>query len=168
MIEISERSESNRGAPLAGQLELSFAARQKRQFSSRLRSGEEALVRLPRGPILRGGEVLRASDGALIEVIAAPESLLQIESSHPSELPRLAYHLGNRHVAAQVGDGFLRIAEDPVLEKMLLGLGATVRRVIAPFEPEAGAYAHGHRHGEETGRPGRIHEYGPEPVASSK
>ena len=110
MIEISERSESNRGAPLAGQLELSFALRQKRQFSSKLRSGEEALVRLPRGPILRGGDLLRTSDGALIEVIAAPESLVRIEANHPSELARLAYHLGNRHVATQVGDGFLRIA----------------------------------------------------------
>jgi urease accessory protein len=168
MIEIDDRNEPNRGAPLAGQLELSFALRQKRQFSSRLRSGEETLVRLPRGPILRGGDLLRTSDGGLIEVIAAPESLLQVEANHPSELARLAYHLGNRHVATQVGDGFLRIAEDPVLENMLLGLGATMRRVVAPFDPEAGAYAHGHRHSEEAGRPGRIHVYGPVPATSNK
>ena len=168
MIEIWDRSESNRGALLAGQLELSFALRQKRQFSSKLRSGEETVVRLARGPILRGGDVLQARDGGLIEIIAAPESLLQIVSNHPSELARLAYHLGNRHVATQVGDGFLRIAEDPVLEGMLLGLGATVCRVVAPFEPEAGAYAHGHRHSEEGGRPGRIHEYGPETATSIK
>jgi len=168
MIEIDDRSEPNRGAPLAGQLELSFALRQKRQFSSRLRSGEETLVRLPRGPILRGGDLLRTSDGGLIEVIAAPESLLQVEANHPSELARLAYHLGNRHVATQVGDGFLRIAEDPVLENMLLGLGATMRRVVAPFDPEAGAYAHGHRNSEEAGRPGRIHVYGPVPATSNK
>lgn len=168
MIEIGDRSGSNRGAPLAGQLELSFALRQKRQFTSKLRSGEEALVRLPRGPILRGGDLLRTSEGRMIEVIAAPENLLQIEANHPSELARLAYHLGNRHVATQVGDGFIRIAEDPVLENMLLGLGATVRRVVAPFEPEAGAYAHGHRHSEEAGGSGRIHEYGPATVTSIK
>ena len=117
---------------------------------------------------MRGGDLLRTSEGKMIEVIAAPENLFQIEANHPRELARLGYHLGNRHVATQVGDGFLRIAEDPVLENMLLGLGATVRRVVAPFEPEAGAYAHGHRHSEETGRPGRIHEYGLEPITSIK
>ena len=168
MIEIDARSESNGGAPLAGQLELSFESRQKRQFSSKLRSGDEVLVRLPRGPILRGGDLLRSRDGALIEVIAERESLLQIESNGPSHLARLAYHLGNRHVACEVGDGFLRIATDPVLEKMLVGLGATVCRVVAPFEPEAGAYTHGHRRSDEVSQPGRIHEYHTEPTTTDK
>ena len=159
MIEIVERVDSNGGAPVAAQLELSFALRQKRQFTSKLPTGEDILVRLPRGPVLRGGDCLRCADGRMVEVIAAPEMLLQIESNGPNELARLAYHLGNRHVAVEIGDGFLRIAEDAVLEQMLLGLGASVHHVVAPFEPEAGAYAYGHRHGEESSRPGRIHEY---------
>ena len=81
-------------------------------------------------------------------------------------LARAAYHLGNRHVAVQVGEGWLRLAADHVLEHMLHGLGARTRLIEAPFEPEAGAYAsghshqggHGHSHGE--GRGARIHEYG--------
>lgn len=168
MIEIVERIESNHGAPLAVQLELSFALRQKRQFASKLRTGEAVLVCLPRGPVLRGGDLLRAGDGRSIEVVATPEALFQIESGSPSDLARLAYHLGNRHVAIEVGDGFLRIAEDAVLESMLLGLGARVSRLVAPFEPEAGAYANGHRHSDDGSRGGRIHEYGQETATSRK
>ncbi len=168
MIEIVDRIDANSGLPPAGQLEINFALRQKRQFAAKLRTGEEALVRLPRGPVLRGGDILRAGNGTLIEVIAAPEALLHIASNGPSELARLAYHLGNRHVAVEVGDGFLRIAEDSVLEQMLFGLGATVHRVVASFEPEAGAYAFGHRHGEEANQPGRIHEYGHGSISNNK
>lgn len=168
MIEIVDRVESNRGAPVAAQLELNFALRQKRQFSAKLRSGEEIRVRLPRGPVLRGGDRLVGSEGMLVEVIAAPEALLQVESSDANQLVRLAYHLGNRHVAVEVGEGFLRIAEDGVLEQMLRGLGATVKRVVAPFEPEAGAYAFGHRHGEAIDRPGRIHEYSGGPTTGNQ
>lgn len=163
MIELVERSEITAGVNVAGQLELSFALRQKRQFASKLRSGEAVLVRLPRGPVLRGGDYLRCAEGHLVEVVAAPEALLQIEARNAHQLARLAYHLGNRHVAVEVSDGFLRIAEDSVLEQMLIGLGAKVQRVVAPFEPEAGAYDFGHRHGKESNQPGRIHEYNAKP-----
>lgn len=168
MIELVERIEFSAGMKVAGQLELSFALRQKRQFAARLRGGEEVLVSLPRGPVLRGGDWLRSADGRSVEVVAAPEALLQVEARDAHQLARLAYHLGNRHVAVEVGDGFLRIAEDGVLEQMLVGLGATVRHLVAPFEPEAGAYSFGHRHGAESGQPGRIHEYSAEPVRENK
>ncbi len=168
MVEIVDRVESNGDTPVAAQLELNFALRQKRQFSAKLRSGAEVSVHLPRGPVLRGGDRLLTSDGMLVEVIAAPEALLQVEASNPGELARMAYHLGNRHVAVEVGAGFLRIAEDAVLQQMLVGLGATVRRVVAAFEPEAGAYAFGHRHGEDNNRPGRIHEYNGGPATGSQ
>ena len=92
---------------------------------------------MPRGEVLRGGDRLLASDGRVFEVVSAPETLLHIEA--PS-LVRIAWHLGNRHVPVQVGEGFLRIADDRVLEVMLRGLGATVSQVEAPFEPEGGAY----------------------------
>jgi urease accessory protein len=98
----------------------------------------------------------------VFEIVAAPEKLLHVVCATPTELARAAYHLGNRHVAVQVGDGFLRLSEDHVLEEMLRGLGATVTHVDAPFEPEAGAYGGGHHHhsGEPRYRLAKIHEYG--------
>lgn len=109
---------------------------------------------LPRGEILRGGDLVTASDGRVIEVVAQEEKLLHVQTG---DLARAAYHLGNRHVPVQIGDGFLRIAEDHVLEEMLRKLGATVSRVVAPFEPEAGAYAGGHQHDGE--HEARIHDH---------
>jgi urease accessory protein len=120
---------------------LSFEQRQKSRLRAKLESGEEVALVLPRGNVLRGGDMVQTTDGRAIEIVAAPEKLLHIESS---SLARIAYHLGNRHVAVQIGDGFLRIAEDHVLEDMLRRLGARVSHVEAPFEPEAGAYGHHH------------------------
>jgi urease accessory protein len=145
-------------------LELPFELRQKSRLRARLVSGEEVAVLLPRGEILRGGDLLLASDGRAIEVVAVPEDLLHVECDSAEALARAAYHLGNRHVAVQVGAGFLRLAADHVLEDMLNGRGAKVVRIRAPFEPEAGAYA-GHTHGGhhrdgDDGHGGRIHEYG--------
>lgn len=119
------------------QLKLPFEQRQKSRLRARLDSGEEVALILPRGNILRDGDRVAATDGRVIEIVSAPEKLLHIESP---ALAKLAYHLGNRHVPVQVGEGFLRIAEDHVLEQMLRRLGARVSHVEAPFEPEAGAY----------------------------
>jgi urease accessory protein len=123
-------------------LMLAYEERQKSRLRAKLESGEEVALVLPRGNVLRGGDVVKATDGRVIEIVSAPEKLLHIESS---SLAKVAYHLGNRHVPVQVGEGFLRIAEDHVLEDMLRGLGARVSHVEAPFEPEAGAYG-GHHH----------------------
>jgi urease accessory protein len=120
---------------------LSFEERQKSRLRAKLESGEEVALVLPRGNVLRGGDLVKTTDGREIQIVAAPEKLLHVESD---SLPRMAYHLGNRHVAVQIGEGFLRIAEDHVLEDMLRGLGARVSHVEAPFEPEAGAYGHHH------------------------
>ena len=83
---------------------------------------------LPRGEVLRGGDLLLASDGRVVEVVARPERLLHVECDSPQALARAAYHLGNRHVPVQVGDGCLRLAADHVLEQMLKGLGARTHR----------------------------------------
>ena len=139
MLEIRSRLQG-RAAPQA-KLELPFDLRQKSRLRTRLASGEEAALLLPRGEILRGGDLLAASDGRVVEVVATPEKLLHIEAA---DLARVAYHLGNRHVPVQVGNGFLRIAEDHVLEDLALQLGARVSHIQAPFEPEAGAYGHHH------------------------
>lgn len=152
--------------PAQAQLNLPFDLRQKSRLRTKLTDGEDAWLLLQRGDILRGGDKLLASDGRVVEVIAQPEDVLQVVCADAVALARAAYHLGNRHVPLQVGDGFLRIAADHVLEDMLKGLGATLTPMRAPFEPEAGAYgshgAHGgghHHHGEELGRGARIHEY---------
>ena len=132
---------------------LPFEQRQKSRLRARLENGEEVALILARGRVLRGGDRVAATDGREVEIVAAPEKLLHIESA---ELARVAYHLGNRHVPLQVGPGFLRIAEDHVLEEMARKLGARVSHVEAPFEPEAGAYGHQH---DEMGHGGKIHDH---------
>jgi len=141
-----------------GELMLPFDLRMRSRLRTRLASGEEAVLKTERGAILRGGEYLSADDGRVVRVSAAPEKLMHISCANQFELTRAAYHLGNRHVPVEIGDGYLRIAADHVLGDMLLGLGAEVQELEAPFEPESGAYG-GHGHQDEAGHQGRIHRY---------
>ncbi len=165
MLEIKSRLKIARGAyrlEVKGQLKLPFDSRQKSRLRTQLASGEYVALMLPRGEILRGGDLVVASDGRVIEVIAQTERVLHITCSTPQNLTRAAYHLGNRHVPVQVGEAYLRIAADHVLEEMLKGLGAAIEAMDDAFEPEAGAYGGGgHRHNDdEQGHGGRIHQYG--------
>ena len=147
MIEIQSRiPRDGRSFEVRGTLRLAFDQRQKSRLRARLASGEEVALLLPRGTLLRGGDLVGASDGRVIEVVAEPERVLHIECASPVELARCAYHLGNRHVPVQLGEGWLRIAADHVLAEMLAKLGARVTPIEAPFEPEAGAYSGGHHH----------------------
>jgi urease accessory protein len=161
MLEIKAKLKIPRSAyklEVKGRLELPFDSRQKSRLRAKLASGEEVALILPRGEILRGGDLVTASDGRVIEIVSQPEKLLHVETK---DLAKAAYHLGNRHVPVQIVEGFLRIAEDHVLEEMLRKLGASVSHVEAPFEPEAGAYAGGHQHQhDEMGHGGKIHEFG--------
>ena len=163
MIEIRSRfpvkPHAAYGVDVRMRLELPFERRQKSRQRAHLSSGEEVAIELPRGAVLRGGDLLVASDGRVVEVVAQPERLAHVECDDPERLARVAYHLGNRHVPVQVGPGWLRLASDHVLEEMARGLGARVGTVHAPFEPEAGAYAPHHRHDNESGHGGRIHEF---------
>ncbi len=159
MLEIKSKLKIARSAykvEVRGQLKLPFESRQKSRLRTRLVSGEEVGLMLPRGEILRGGDLVTASDGRVIEVVAQQEKLLHVETK---ELARAAYHLGNRHVPVEVGEGYLRISEDHVLEEMLKTLGAKLSHVEAPFEPEAGAYAGGHHQHDEMGHGGKIHDH---------
>ena len=137
----------------AGCLELPFPRREKARQRAFLRSGEEIALMLPRGTIMRGGEFLQGESGRVIAIVAAPEPVSRVASNDPRLLARAAYHLGNRHVRVQVGDGWLAWSADHVLDEMVAGLGLTPQAVDAPFEPEAGAYSggaphqHGHSHG---------------------
>jgi urease accessory protein len=125
-------------------LELSFEFRQRSRLRVRLDSGEEVGLVLARGRIMRGGDVVKSTDGREIEIVAAKEKLAHLESA---DLARVAYHLGNRHVPVQVGEGFLRIAQDHVLEELARKLGARVSHIEAAFEPEGGAYHPHHEMG---------------------
>jgi urease accessory protein len=108
----------------------------------RTRGGEEILIDLAEAPYLRAGQGLRLEEGTLIEVEALPEPVVEIRAT---DLVEIAWHLGNRHLPTEIREGALRIRPDHVIEAMLEGLGAELRRLEAAFEPESGAYGH-HRH----------------------
>lgn len=127
-------------------LVLPFVRRQKSRLRVVLESGDEAALILERGTILRGGDRLKADDGRIVKVEAALEPVLYVTANSPLQLSRAAYHLGNRHVPLQVGEGWLLLEQDHVLQEMLLGLGMKVFEKLSPFEPEAGAYGGGHHH----------------------
>jgi urease accessory protein len=140
-------------------LELPFDLRARSRFRARLVSGEEVGVLLARGQILRGGDRLLAEDGRIVEVAAAPEWVSTLRASDVRLLARAAYHLGNRHVALQIGEGWLRYIHDHVLDDMVRGLGGELTIEQAPFEPEAGAYHGQHEHGGH-GHDEHEHEHG--------
>jgi urease accessory protein len=127
-------------------LVLPFELRQKSRLLTRLATGEEVGLMLPRGTLLRGGDCLRADDGRIVRVVAAAEALMEAHCGDAERLARCAFHLGNRHTPVEVCTGALRFAADEVLAGMLRGLGAQVSALTGPFEPEAGAYAGGHHH----------------------
>jgi len=159
MIVIETRAPS--GTAATGRLVLPFESRCKSRLRTRLEGGEEAGLFLERGTVLRGGDRLLARDGRVVEVVAAPEPLLEARCADPLLLARAAYHLGNRHVPLELSSGRLRLGRDHVLADMLRGLGLAVAEVVEPFEPEAGAYgAHGHGHSADgEGRGPRIHDH---------
>jgi urease accessory protein len=159
MLEIRARFDRKGDVPLYGRLRLPFDRRQKSRQRATLESGEEVAIVLARGEVMRGGDLVVAADGQVIEVVAERESVMHVECDCAPALARVAYHLGNRHVPVQVGDQWLRFAADSVLEKMVAGLGANVSVIDAPFEPEAGAYAPHHRHDNLPPHGGRIHEF---------
>jgi urease accessory protein len=106
--------------------------------------GTTFLLDLPRAAALRDGDGLLLDDGAIVRIAGRPEPLVEIAAASAQELARLAWHIGNRHIDVQIVGDVLRIRRDHVIEDMLRGLGARVTPIEAPFEPEAGAYAHHH------------------------
>ncbi len=137
---------------------LPFDRRQKSRLRTRLESGTEVGLFLERGTMLRDGDFLQTEEGLLVRVVAAPEQVYLVRCDSPLQLMRAAYHLGNRHVPLEIGDGWLKLRRDAVLRDMLIGLHATVSDAELPFDPEAGAYGGGHTHGDESHRP-IIHQH---------
>jgi len=145
----------------AASVTLDWDTRCKSRFDATDSTGRQLGVFLPRGTVVRGGDVLVAEDGSLVRVEAAPQTVLRIsfcsEHGTPFDLMRAAYHLGNRHVPIELRSDHLKIEPDHVLAEMLRAMHMTVAEVQEPFEPEGGAYGdnammghdhgHGHPHG---------------------
>ena len=146
MLKITEKL----GIPLSSStsLTLPFEKRQKSRLRVSLDNNQEAALMMAHGSVLRHGELLRAENGLIVEIIAADEEVTVFSTKNPILLARACYHLGNRHVPIQIGEGWLRIQRDHVLEDMVQALGLFVRHELAPFEPESGAYSEhsGHSH----------------------
>ncbi len=153
-------------------IELDWDLRQKSRFEATDSTGRQLGIFLPRGTVVRGGDVLVAEDGSLIRVIAAQQAVLRIEhcTEHgtPFDLIRAAYHLGNRHVPIELKPDYLQIEPDHVLADLLRAMHLIVHKLDAPFEPESGAYASGsHAHpaaqgvaSEHVHDHGHAHEHG--------
>ena len=130
-------------------LTLAFDDRHRRRLRLTGDGGTDVLLDLPDAVVLDDGDGLALEGGGWVAVRAAPEDLLEVTAASPAALVRLAWHIGNRHVPADLGPDRILIRDDHVLADMLRGLGAAVRPVRAPFRPEAGAYGH-HRDNIET------------------
>jgi len=157
----------------AATVELDWDVRSKSRFDATDSQGRTLGVFLPRGSVVRGGDVLVAEDGSLIRVHAAAQPVMVVRPcphhGSPFDLVRAAYHLGNRHVQLQLAPDHLKLEPDHVLEQMLDAMHLIVSREQSGFEPEAGAYAaadagqgHAHGHGH-----GHAHAAAPAPVPAA-
>ena len=163
--------------PATDSVALVYDERKRSRLKVTLASGDEAGIFLERGDHLHGGDRLLAEDNAtVVEIVAAPEKLIEATADTPLLFARAAYHLGNRHVPVQIvptaDGGLLRFQTDHVLAEMVRRLGCLVAETEAPFQPESGAYgAHGghHHHGEDEHAPSdhdRLHNPGHGPHRS--
>ena len=131
----------------SGTVTLGFDDRYRRRMRLSTDMGEAFLLDLPQTRVLEDGDGLALDDGTWLAVRAAPEPVLEVRAASSEQLARLAWHIGNRHLAAQMLADRILIRADAVIEDMLRGLGADLRRIDAPFTPERGAYDdHGHHH----------------------
>ena len=131
----------------AGSLTLDFDARHRRRIRLATDQGEDVLVDLPKTIAMADGDALELEDGRLLQVNAAAELIVEVRHKDPTQLMRLAWHLGNRHLPTEICDQVLRIRPDHVIEDMLLRFAADLARVQARFQPEGGAYSgDGHHH----------------------
>lgn len=150
MIRATEISKAHAG-PVADTVTLDYEDRHRRRMALTGAAGTEFLLDLADVPDLRDGDAIVLPDGRAVAVKAAAEPLMQIHAHDAVELARIAWHIGNRHLAAEISEGSLIIRADHVIAAMVEGLGGHVHRIDAPFNPERGAYAgaaatHGHHH----------------------
>ncbi len=161
----------------AASVELDWDVRQKSRFDATDSQGRTLGVFLPRGTVVRGGDVLVAEDGSLVKVQAAAQPVLVVrhcaDHGSPFDLLRAAYHLGNRHVSLELQPDHLKLEPDHVLADMLRQMHLIVSEEQAAFEPEGGAYAsgghgHSHEHGHDHAHHDHGHQHEHAPVAEVK
>lgn len=151
--------------PAADHITLDHDARHRRRWYYTADHGTAFLLDLPRAMVLGHGDALQLSDGRLVEVLAAPEALVEVTADSTATMVRLAWHIGNRHLPAELHPHAIRLRDDHVINAMLEGLGATVTKIEAPFTPEGGAYSggghhhHSHEHDHADGH-GHTHDHG--------
>lgn len=133
-------------------LSLSAEERTRSRYYFQTVEGEGVYLRLTRGTVLQNGDLLQSEDGkTIVQIVAKSEPVMTVQAHTPLELLRAAYHLGNRHIALEVTETYLRLAPDPVLKDLIQHMGLHITEDVVPFQPEAGAYtqensqAHEHR-----------------------
>jgi len=142
------RRDALSGGEIVDRVVLDHGDRHRRRVAMRGAGGLGFLLDLPEPTVLEDGDALVLQDGRLVWVEAATERLLEIRAGSDHALKRLIWHIGNRHIAAEIGPDAVWIAHDHVLAEMVRGLGGTAEPVERPFRPEGGAYSgdHGHDH----------------------
>lgn len=150
-----------RDRPVVDTVILDYAQRSTQKSTVTSVKGGTFEIDLPRPARLRTDDLLLLDDGGLVEIVAAPEPLIEARVADVAGLSRLAWHLGDRHVPVQVMPNRIRARRDEMVEALLKSLGAKVTMIEAPFEPEGGAYAssHAHDHDHAHGPHGRSHHH---------
>ena len=155
------RRDALSGGEIVDRVVLDHGDRHRRRVAMRGAGGLGFLLDLPEPAVLEDGDALVLQDGRLVWVEAAPERLLEIRAPSDHALKRLIWHIGNRHIAAEIGPDAVWIAHDHVLAEMVRGLGGTAESVERPFRPEGGAYSgdHGLGHGHDQPNGGHHHHH---------
>ena len=146
MLEIYQRLSSSTGLDIYGEVELCHLQREKGRFKTAIFTGEEVGFFLERGNVLKVGDALISRCGRALLVTAKKEDVVRASADDWSQFSKACYHLGNRHVKIQIGEKWLRILPDHVLEEMLIGLNMALKHEKAAFVPEQGAYKHVKNH----------------------
>ena len=146
MLRATRVLRAEKGGRTADTVVLDYDQRHRRRMAMTGSGGVAFLLDLAEAVPLRDGDRLELEDGRVVAVRAAPEPLAEIRAANAAELLRVAWHLGNRHLPAELRGDRIRIRRDHVIEHMVEGLGAAVTHIDAPFDPEGGAYAGGHHH----------------------
>ena len=152
MVDIYKFLPPNAVSSISGKVVLNHLQREKARFKATSEEGEELRVFLDRGKVLAIGGILQSTCGKNFLIAAAAEDVLSARSDHWLTFAKACYHLGNRHVKLQVGDRWLRILPDHVLEEMLIKLGMCTQLETVEFIPESGAYSQlsiGHVHAHD-------------------
>ncbi|MEE7447815.1 urease accessory protein UreE [Methylobacterium radiotolerans] len=153
------RRDALSGGEIVDRVVLDHGDRHRRRVAMRGAGGLGFLLDLPEPAVLEDGDALVLQDGRLVWVEAAPERLLEIRASSDHALKRLIWHIGNRHIPAEIGPDAVWIAHDHVLAEMVRGLGGTAEPVERPFRPEGGAYSGGHGHDHDHAHGGHHHHH---------